>query len=452
MVTRPSPKITHVGRLPGFFHMKGEPFRTRIDGEHEANYYAQNKIEREFPPIDSPHKPPSSRPLLDPDVPIASARLFIGRHYLPADHKPGVYGIHHFRGRYYRWTGTHYESTEDTTVRKQLYGFLHSAVARKKGMFVPFNATRPKVSLVEHALMSGIHLNSKFNPPFWIISDDHPPVEERRLIACKNGLVDIETRKLEPHKPEFFNIHSLPFEFDPDAQKPERWLKFLKDIWPDDREARETLQEIMGLLLTTDTSHQKLFMTVGPKRGGKGTIARIMGKLYGENNVVYPTLSSLGSHFGMQTLIDKSVAIISDARVGVANSNVLAERLLSISGEDSQSIDIKHEAAWTGKPNARLFIMTNELPRIGETSGALASRFILLTMKQSFYGKEDLGLSSKLMTELPGNPQLGNGWSRSIARTGSVRSPDIFEAGHRASRGLGLTCRCVRSQMVCDRS
>jgi putative DNA primase/helicase len=222
------------------------------------------------------------------------------------------------------------------------------------------------------------------------------------LIACTNGLVNIETRKLEPHKPDFFNVYSLPFNFDPDAPEPERWLKFLHEVWPDDREARETLQEIMGLLLTTDTSFHKLFMLVGPQRSGKGTIGRVMGRLYGENNVVHPTLSSLGSHFGMQTLIDKSVAIIADARVGKADSNVLAERLLSISGEDGQSIDIKYRDPWTGKLHTRFFIMTNELPRINESSGALASRFILLTMKQKFLGKEDLGLTGKLMKELPG--------------------------------------------------
>ena len=46
--------------------------------------------------------------------------------------------------------------------------------------------------------------------------------------------------------------------------------------------------------------------------------------------------------------------------------------------------------------------MTNELPRLSDASGALASRFIVLTMTKSFFGKEDHGLTKKLLAELPG--------------------------------------------------
>jgi putative DNA primase/helicase len=46
--------------------------------------------------------------------------------------------------------------------------------------------------------------------------------------------------------------------------------------------------------------------------------------------------------------------------------------------------------------------LTNELPRIADASGALASRFILLTLSASFYGREDHGLTDRLLTELPG--------------------------------------------------
>jgi putative DNA primase/helicase len=42
------------------------------------------------------------------------------------------------------------------------------------------------------------------------------------------------------------------------------------------------------------------------------------------------------------------------------------------------------------------------LPQIADASQALASRFIILTMKQSFYGREDTKLTDKLLTELPG--------------------------------------------------
>ena len=57
---------------------------------------------------------------------------------------------------------------------------------------------------------------------------------------------------------------------------------------------------------------------------------------------------------------------------------------------------------WQGKLHVRFLILTNELPRITDASGALASRFVLLTLRNSFLGREDLQLTDKLLTELPG--------------------------------------------------
>ena len=57
---------------------------------------------------------------------------------------------------------------------------------------------------------------------------------------------------------------------------------------------------------------------------------------------------------------------------------------------------------WTGKLKTRFLILTNELPRLTDASGALAGRFIILVLDQSFYGREDHGLSERLITELPG--------------------------------------------------
>jgi putative DNA primase/helicase len=57
--------------------------------------------------------------------------------------------------------------------------------------------------------------------------------------------------------------------------------------------------------------------------------------------------------------------------------------------------------------------MTNELPRLVDASGALVSRFIVLKLTESFYGREDLGLLKRLLPELPAilNWSL-EGWMR----------------------------------------
>jgi putative DNA primase/helicase len=144
-------------------------------------------------------------------------------------------------------------------------------------------------------------------------------------------------------------------------------------------------------------------MLVGPTRSGKGTIARVLESLIGRANVVGPTLASFESNFGLAPLLGKSVAIIADARLsGRVDQSKIVERLLSISGEDSLTVDRKHREPITGKIPARLMLISNELPRLAESSGALANRMIVVKLTKSFLGHEDTTLTDKLKAELPG--------------------------------------------------
>jgi putative DNA primase/helicase len=105
----------------------------------------------------------------------------------------------------------------------------------------------------------------------------------------------------------------------------------------------------------------------------------------------------------LQPLIGKPLAMVSDARLsGKADGQVVVERLLSISGEDALTIDRKYRESWTGRLPTRFVILTNELPRLSDSSGALASRFVMFVLNKSFLGKEDPGLTEKLLGERSG--------------------------------------------------
>src|SRR5262249_54965993 len=147
-----------------------------------------------------------------------------------------------------------------------------------------------------------------------------------------------------PPTRNLFNHNVLDYSFDAQAPPPERWLRFLREVWPDDPESITTLQDWFGYCLLPDTSRQKILFLYGPTRTGKGTIARVLREMIGPANVCGPTLASLGTPFGLWPLLNKSVAIISDARISGSNKDqdTIVERLLSISGEDALTIDRKY--------------------------------------------------------------------------------------------------------------
>jgi len=336
-------------------------------------------------------------PILSAGTPLLSAREYIERHQT----YDGFTTIHHRAGDFFGWEHTHYRTVPSDEIRSRLYHFFDKAKTETADGFAPFNPNRAKVMDALDALAGETQLPAAILAPGWLDGRSSP--DPANILPCLNGLLDVSERRLFEHTPAFFGLTALDFAYHPAAPAPCAWAQFLAEIWPDDLESIEALQEIFGLLLTTDTCHQKAFLMVGPKRSGKGTIARVLTALLGRDNVAGPTLNGLAGPFGLEPILDKPLAIVSDARLsGKIDQQVVVERLLAITGEDRLTVERKHRLAWTGRLPTRFLLLSNELPRLADVSGALASRFIVLTMTQSFYGKEDHGLTGRLLEELPG--------------------------------------------------
>jgi len=381
-------------RVPGFFHQKGSPFRVRIVESNSHPPFSEDEILREFPPEAYPHKPGSSRILPKRD-PVKCAEEFVRHHYFKQD----TPCLHHFRGTFYEWRDTHFSQMDADRVRSELYGFLHGARTKSNDGFSAFTPTARDVYLVMHALRSGVYLEDRIDPPFWQPQSENG--RPTRLIAFQNGLFDLASGELLPHSPLFFNLNALPYNYDPDAAEPIRFKRFLHELFGHDEEGPQLLQEFIGLLLTADTNFQKILLIQGPRRSGKGTLEHVITELVGRENVTNPTMGGLGSQFGLSALINKSVAIIPDARFDRGSQRAV-EHLLSISGEGRLNIDRKYMPHWTGKLGVRFVVLTNELPNFLDVSGALASRFLIISLKNSFFDREQLNLKDELSAELPG--------------------------------------------------
>lgn len=119
-------------------------------------------------------------------------------------------------------------------------------------------------------------------------------------------------------------------------------------------------------------------------------------------------------------LINRSLAIITDARVGRnTDLEAVAEIFLSVSGEDPTSVPRKFRQDWTGFLKARFLILSNGLIRFRDPEGTLSSRFTTIFTKVSFAEHEDYGLQAKLESELDGIVQWAMvGYRRLTGQTG----------------------------------
>lgn len=329
-----------------------------------------------------------------PRFPMEVARQIVHRWT-----RAGVLTLRRWRGDWYEWTGPRWQEIEFSTLRSKVYAVLESALYENDdGELVPWAPNRRKVGDVLEALDAVALLDSRTEPHTWL-GDEIAPAHE--IIACENTLVHVTSRQQIAHTPKFWNLVAVPFPYAPEKVPTPAWDGFLDSVWGDDAEAIAALQEWTGYVLSGRTDLQKMMMIIGPTRSGKGTIARALNALVGRENVAGPTLSSLGQNFGLAPLVGKSLAMISDARMS-GDTHTVVERLLSISGEDTLTIDRKYREPWTGRISARIAIMSNELPRLGDASGALANRMIVITMNKSFLGREDRTLDRRISAELPG--------------------------------------------------
>jgi putative DNA primase/helicase len=349
------------------------------------------------PPM--PRKPKgrmaANRDLPPPSDPMAVARELLIDHLDPATELPT---LRHWRGSWMRWDGPAWRELEERTIRAEVYQRLEYATyVNAKGETCDWAPNRRKMGDLLEAIAAISHLPQGTQPPIWL-NPGHGPTA---MVACTNGLLDIATRTMREHTPNFFNEIAVPFDFDADSREPTEWLEFLDELWPDDAESITLLQQWFGYILSGDTGLQKILGLLGPIRSGKGTICRVLRALVGSRNVTAPTLSSFGQNFGLQDLIGKPVAIIGDVRLGGSEQHAVVERLLTISGEDTITIDRKYRDPWTGQLPTRIMFVSNELPRFGDASGAIATRCVILETTRSWLGREDRDLTARLLGQLP---------------------------------------------------
>lgn len=355
-------------------------------------------------------------------MPAPTKPMPVARKLIAADLHDGHKKITYWRGGWYFWMGSHWAEVEEVEVTAMLQRRLeyalykHPQTAQGVTTFVnkDWDPDNTKISHVRGALRSCTLVPAAMESPSWPEGSGFAPAGQ--IVAFRNCLLDVTLREYvgedgqvvyhrqwQNHTPRFFNEIALPFNYDPAAPEPVAWKAFLEQIFNGDQDAIKALQAWFGYVISGRLDQQKILMLSGPPRSGKGTLVRVLQDLIGEGNCAGPSLSSLKGEFGLQPLLGKSLAVVSDARLDARTETAeITERLLKISGEDAITVGRKNRTGWYGKLPTRFMILSNFMPRLDDPSGAIAGRYIVIKTQVSFLGREDHKLGNKLLPELPG--------------------------------------------------
>lgn len=308
-----------------------------------------------------------------------------------------------WRAEWWAWNGTRYRTVgTDRELNARVFRWLdeqHDGV-------LPVQSRA-----VVEAILAQCYLPTEFDMPGWLpgAPPEHAPRRPDRpadIISVANGLLELgkpgEPIRLLPHSPYWFSNATLPYAYDPRATC-DQWEAFLAESI-EDPELIQVLQQWFGLMLTDDTSYQRIAFLIGPPRCGKGTILRTLTAMLGPEQCTAPQLSALASEFGLWPLLGHRLAVLGDIEIGkTVDSRRVLEVLKAISGEDRLNIRRMYLPTLTGvRLPTRIIMSANEMPPMPDTAGALTARLLCIPFFRSFAEAPDTTLQERLYRELPG--------------------------------------------------
>lgn len=186
-----------------------------------------------------------------------------------------------------------------------------------------------------------------------------------------NGLLDLASGTLHEHSPEFFSTIQSAASYRLGVV-PYEWLEFLEEAIPDADE-RKRLQQFAGLCLTGDTSPQRALLLVGEGGTGKSTFTRILSTVLGSLATGSALENIKDGSFLVGTLVGKRMCVVSELQ-----RNVDWLPFKRITGEDKIAVDVKNKTPYTIKLDAKLIILSNVVPLLGDdaTNSSLMRRFL----------------------------------------------------------------------------
>lgn len=313
-------------------------------------------------------------------------------------------GICYHQDQFFLYNGTHYKVCTDKELKAKLrtllskcYKIVYEDKELKEQQII---TTRRLLGEILEELQS-LWISRQDAPTF--MNEDtakryqHPANE---FIPLRNGLFHWPSETLYPHTSDFFCLFCLPFDFDKEVYAVPRWDQFLQEAFPSDQQTKDLLEEIFGYIITGDRKLHKIPCFIGVSRGGKSTLATLLQEMMGEGNSVATSIKSLGSDFGIQSLIGKPLAVLSDARKGKwTDIDVVYQRLKAISGMDEVDISRKYLTTWIGVLPTRFLIVLNEWPKLTDIPAELRERFVVVSFKISHADRADPLLIDKLRAE-----------------------------------------------------
>lgn len=218
-------------------------------------------------------------------------------------------------------------------------------------------------------------------------------------LNVRNGIVDLLTKELHPHSPDYLFTAQTDIEFDPNAtaQAFVDWIKFI--FYEDQDKINTTLDYCAYAMCGTNISAEKLILFTGSGANGKSVLIKIMKMLLGDYCAF--TKAHTFSTYGKHILIGSRAVVFEE--LPAAAEKAFWEEMKDLSSGGIARIEQKYLRDIEVASRSKFFFTSNELPYGSESNNGFFRRFLIIKFERQFSDEEKINnFEDKFVNELPG--------------------------------------------------
>lgn len=221
------------------------------------------------------------------------------------------------------------------------------------------------------------------------------------LFNCQNGVYDLDKMEFRSHDPADYITKVAQVRYDKDARC-ERLEKFIMEIMDGDSDLALFLQKALGYCLSGETLLECLFILYGKTtRNGKSTLMETIAYLLGDYSMTIQP-QTLARRSGNGAAASPDIVRLKGARLVTMPEpekglKLDAALVKQVTGGDSISGRLLFQNPIEFRPDFKIFINTNHLPKISDSTVFESGRIKVIPFKRHFLPSEqDKGLKKEL--------------------------------------------------------